>query len=274
MPELPEVETVRRMLAPELEGRRLQRIEVLRPDFVKAGIADLPKLSGARFLRFWRHGKFLFLDTSHQLTVMMHLGMTGHLGLVPASIPTANHTHLIWHFINGSDQLRHVDPRRFGRVGVYETEQLREESPLGRLGLDALTMKRASFHKAIRKRQRCLKALLLGQDVIAGLGNIYIDEALFRARLHPLTPSNSLSDDKCDLLWNSIKKVLRASLRSGGSSIDDFRRPDGKKGWYQIRHLVYGRKGEPCKSCGTIITAEVIAGRTTHYCKQCQRHPG
>lgn len=270
MPELPEVETVRSMLSPQVVGRRIREIILHRPDFVKSGGKWLPRLAGSECLRLWRHGKFLWLDTASGVTALMHLGMTGYLGMAEPRDPLAKHTHVVWRFLEGSDELRHVDPRRFGRLAFYETDRLKEASPLERLGVDALAMRRATFRKILQSRNRRLKGLLLDQSVIAGLGNIYIDEALYAARLHPETSSGLLDDDRCDRLWKEVKRVLRASIRAGGSSIDDYRKPDGQTGWYQVRLRVYGRGGEPCARCGMIVTTRTISGRTTHFCPACQ----
>ncbi len=270
MPELPEVETVRSMLAPLIVGRRIREIVLHRPDFVKEGSERLSRLAGSECFRLWRHGKFLWLDTASGVTALMHLGMTGYLGMAEPCDPLAKHTHVIWRFLDGSDELRHVDPRRFGRLAFYETDRLKEASPLARLGVDALAMRRATFRELLQGRNRKLKGLLLDQSAIAGLGNIYIDEALYGARLHPETSSGALTDASCDRLWREVKRVLRASIRAGGSSIDDYRKPDGQTGWYQVRLRVYGRGGEPCARCRTIVMTRTISGRTTHFCPACQ----
>lgn len=272
MPELPEVETVRRQLLPSIQGRTIRRVEILREDFVESGLELVPKLRGAKCLDLWRRGKFLFLETGAGVTAMLHLGMTGRLTLAPSKETAPRHTHAIWRFSGGGDVMRHYDPRRFGRMAFYRTERLAEDSPLGRLGVDALSVTKVQFRSLLTGRARMLKALLLDQGVIAGLGNIYIDEALYGAEIHPRTSSCLLSREHCDALWRCMRRVLRDSIRAGGSSIDDYRWPDGRPGWYQIRHRVYARKGEPCRrrGCGGTILAEQIAGRTTHYCPRCQ----
>ena len=270
MPELPEVETVRRMLGPSLEDRRVRQIDILRNDFVQEGLELIPSLEGSVLGKLWRRGKFLFLDSAAGVTTMMHLGMTGHLYMAAAGEEIVKHTHAIWRFGQGKSEFRHVDPRRFGRLAFYQREELERASPFGRLGTDALTVTRKEFREILQSRNRMLKALLLDQSAIAGLGNIYIDEALFLAGLNPRSRSQPLSDAKCDELWRCVRRVLRASIRAGGSSVNTYRHPDGAAGWYQLKLWVYGRKGQLCRRCGAGIESSVVAARTTHFCPDCQ----
>ena len=263
MPELPEVETVRRMLDPLLQGRRVRRIDILRPDFIESGRELVPQFHGAELRHLWRRGKFLFLDTDAGLTAMMHLGMTGHLRVAAPNEPLVKHTHAVWHFERGGPSLHHADPRRFGRLAFYPTDRLKEDSPFGRLGADALTVKRREFREALQSRDRMLKALLLDQSVIAGLGNIYIDESLFLAGLNPKTSSGRLTGTQCDNLWTQIKEVLKASIKAGGSTVNTYRRPNGLVGWYQLNLWVYARKGQPCRKCNTPITTIQLSARTS-----------
>jgi formamidopyrimidine-DNA glycosylase len=273
MPELPEVETIARWLRRYVQGRRVEDASLLHPDF-----ADDP-WGLRRALSAWRgravgaverRGKMLRLRLGEGW-LYLHLGMTGRLYLVAANAPLAPHTHFRMR-LAGGEELRCVDPRRFGGVGWAQGR----ESPLARrwarLGPDALAIGGREW-TALFGRRRPVKALLLDQSLIAGVGNIYADEALFRARVHPALPAHRLAPEGVRRLCRALRCVLREAIEAGGSTLRDYRLPDGSPGRFQMRHRVYGRTGEPCLRCGTPIRRIRLAGRSAHFCPRCQPGP-
>jgi formamidopyrimidine-DNA glycosylase len=197
--------------------------------------------------------------------------MTGQLLLLPADAPVQSHTHLCVDFVGGDLQLRYRDPRRFGFLALRPTATVEQEPPLAGLGPEPLEMSLAEFRAALGGRRGRIKALLLSQGVIAGLGNIYADEVLFAARLHPEWPAESLRPVHHRRLYEAIQRILRAAVEARGSSINNYVSVDGRPGGYQAHHQVYGRTGQPCPGCGTAIRRILAAGRSTHFCPRCQR---
>ncbi len=268
MPELPEVETIVRGLAASITGRSVRRVVLSRPDVVHANGVDLEHLlPGRRVAGVTRRGKRIRLGCDGPVELTFHLGMSGQLTLTAASQTVASHTHLRI-LLDGDDcELRFRDPRRFG--GVWVSGGAGAVQPgLSRLGIEPLSASFAEF-RAVLARRRQIKALLLDQSLIAGLGNIYCDEVLHRAGIHPLTAASALSHTDARRLWDQMRRTLRSAIRAGGSSISDY----VDAGGYQRRHLVYGRAGEPCRECGTIIVRSVVASRGTHSCPKCQPPP-
>jgi len=273
VPELPEVETVRRALASELTGRHVtavrgRSIAMRRPLDVENLRAVLP---GSRLLRPRRRGKFLLLDTDPTGSLLLHLGMSGVIQLVPAAAPRHAHTHLILEFDDGRE-LRFVDPRRFGlAVWLGPGDEARDPSLLA-LGLEPLDPGLPQMlPPLIRRRRAPIKSLLLDQHLVAGIGNIYAAEALWRAGIHPKRAGNRISHARLLALTNTVQDVLAEAIAEGGTTLRDFATPDGNSGYFAVSLRVYGRQGEHCLRCGTAIRAEAIGGRTTAWCPHCQR---
>ncbi len=270
MPELPEAETIVRGLAPHLVGVRIARVRLSRPDVVHAGRSTLSRALRGRIVQtIHRRGKRIALRLSPHGSLVFALGMSGRLTLATVDQPVLRHTHLRVVFDNDAE-LRFCDPRRFGGIWFFNRPQSDGQPPPLRLGPEPLGIKLSQFRSLVRRRRQ-IKALLLDQHTLAGLGNIYCDEALHRARIHPQTRAADLNDAEVGALWRAIRNVLRAAIRAGGSTISDFRSADGSEGYFQVRHRVYGRTGQPCRSCRTPIERQITAGRSTHFCPTCQR---
>ncbi len=276
MPELPEVESTRRFLEPALTGRRIVAAEVRRPRMVRR--QEHPddfsaRVTGRTIRRLRRHGKFLMADLSGDLVWVTHLGMSGRVSLARKGDPESPHTNVIVR-VGGGVEMRLVDPRTFGFVVAYTPEEL-AASPLGRLGPDAYAdlPRVAELARRLAGRTAPIKALLLDQNVVAGLGNIYADEALHRAGIAPERPAGSLTKEELGRLRRAIRVTLDAGLRWGGTSLDDlaYLLPDGRAGEFASRLRVYGKEGQPCPVCGTPIQRVVLRQRSTHWCPQCQR---
>jgi formamidopyrimidine-DNA glycosylase len=266
MPELPEVETVVRDLRPSLSGRRIERVELGRRQVLKSPprkIAGI--LEGARVESIERWGKHIVLRVTNGWW-RIHLGMSGRLVVQPASEPRLKHTHGVFTLDNGSE-LRFTDPRMFGAIEVSRDLP----APLRKLGPEPLEISRAEFVAALRRRRARLKALLLDQTFVRGVGNIYADESLFRARLHPKAIGARVTAVRAAALHKALQKVLRQAIDGRGSSVRDYVDGRGEAGRFQFEHLVYGRAGEKCTRCRTILRGTVVAGRTTCYCPECQR---
>lgn len=282
MPELPEVETVARGLRHMIGGQTIATVTLHRTDLLRSDpgffVSELPgcTVAGVR-----RRGKYLLIDlmapgpSREALTWLVHLGMTGQLLTLPPEAPRQPHTHLQIDFDGGELQLRYRDPRRFGFWALIPTALVEQEPPLAHLGPEPLEISLQDFQAAMGRRRGQLKALLLNQGVIAGVGNIYADEALFAARLHPKQRVETLRPVHCQQLCEALQRVLRAALEAQGSSIDaSYVSVEGCPGRYQDQHQVYGRTGQPCRRCGTPIQRTVVASRSTHFCPRCQRWKG
>jgi formamidopyrimidine-DNA glycosylase len=262
MPELPEVETVVRSLAPRLPGRRIERAE-FRAKLVLIGSPARAKraVEGARIESIARRGKHILIRLDCGW-LLVHLGMTGKL-LLDAQ-PDA-YTRAIFKLDRGA--LLYNDVRMFGRIEVCECLPKRVE----RLGPEPLAIALEAFRTVLKRRSSRIKPLLLNQNFLGGIGNIYADESLFRARIHPLAIASRLGRERVDRLYLSIREVLTEAIESGGSSISDYVDAEGREGWFQSRHRVYGRESEPCVTCGAAVRRVVVAQRGTHYCPRCQR---
>lgn len=276
MPELPEVETTRRHIAPVLEGARISAVELGRDRMARRNMRpqDIPeRLLGRRVGRVGRRGKFLLIEVEGDLTWVIHLGMSGRMRITSPSDPLDPHTQLVVTTDRG-DQVRLIDPRTFGFVAVFTPEELEHDS-LAALGPDALEElpDAATLGARLAGRRAPIKALLLDQRILAGLGNIYADEVLFRARVRPTRPGGDLTPEELADLVAAIPEVLLAGVEMGGTSLDDlaYLLPDGRAGEYLDRLMVYGRAGEPCLVCGTPIERAVVAQRSSHFCPTCQR---
>ncbi|WP_206831156.1 bifunctional DNA-formamidopyrimidine glycosylase/DNA-(apurinic or apyrimidinic site) lyase [Alicyclobacillus fructus] len=271
MPELPEVETVRRHLAERVEGDVIREVEVRLPRIVRhpAPVLFADRLRGQRIQRVDRRGKYLLfrLDT---VLLVSHLRMEGRYEVAHPSEPELPHTHVVFQLASGR-QLRYADVRQFGTMdAVVEGEPL--PNGLAELGPEPFdpALDGAALHERLRHRRAPIKSLLLDQRQMAGLGNIYVDEALFAAGIHPLTPAGAVSRRQCDVLLREIRDVLARAIREGGSSVRSFRDGYGRHGGFQIQLAVYGRAGQPCVRCGQPIQKIKVAGRGTHVCPACQ----
>lgn len=292
MPELPEVEVTRRKLVPLLVGRRIASVRTTEASyfFLTPPAALRRRLAGRRVEELTRLGKYLLARLDDGGCLLLHLGMTGQLfGAGVASVrllasrrgialaPEAQqagfkpdaHTHLRLRFSDGGPDVFFRDVRKFGKVQWLSPGERPER--LARLGGDALRVSGARLFAATRGRRAAIKTLLLDQAVLAGVGNIYADEALYIARVRPSRPSGRLTPGECGLLAAGLRRVLRRSIATGGSSISDYVQPDGQDGSFQDERRVYGRGGEACRACGTRIRRIVIGQRSAHYCPRCQR---
>ncbi len=276
MPELPEVETVVRGLRAVLPGRRILNVRLGKTDFIDDPAALELQLPGSKVVAVRRHGKFIVVELEaasggkHQSSLLIHLGMTGQILTCPPEVPVVPHTHVFFGLDDGRE-LRYTDIRRFGRMTMLANTA--RESVLGRLGLDPLEASEKEFSKMIRARRAHIKALLLDQSVLRGMGNIYTDESLWRARIHPRRLGANLSDDEIHRLHGVIRRVLNEAIRLGGSSISDYVDAEGLPGEFQIRHRAYGREGKKCSRCGKKIQRIIVAGRSSYFCPFCQRAP-
>ncbi len=292
MPELPEVEVTRRQLEPLLVGRTIREVGttpagtffLTRPTLLRR------RLRGRRVVALERLGKYLLARLDGGERLLLHLGMTGQIfgagatsvrllrsvaggALAPerqaAGFRPDRHTHLWLRFADGGPAVFFRDVRKFGKVQLLARGE--GCARLARLGVDALQVASGRLFAAARRRRTAVKALLLDQSVLAGVGNIYADEALFFAATRPTRRSDRLSQEDCRRLAVAIRRVLRRAIAAGGSSISDYVQPDGSDGAYQDERRVYGRTGEPCRRCRTPIRRLVIGGRSTHFCPRCQR---
>ncbi|MFZ5555143.1 MAG: bifunctional DNA-formamidopyrimidine glycosylase/DNA-(apurinic or apyrimidinic site) lyase [Pseudomonadota bacterium] len=271
MPELPEVETARRGIERRLAGHRITGIVVRNPALRWPVPPELAtKLPGRRVGSVRRRGKYLLVDCGGG-TLILHLGMSGSLRLVPAEVPPTPHEHVDLRLDDGL-ALRLRDPRRFGAVLWTEDDPLRHPL-LGRLGPEPLTaaFSGETLWRATRGRRAAIKHVLMDSRIVVGVGNIYASEALFRAGVRPGTAAGRLSRARCDRVADAVKATLRAALRGGGTSLRDFVDTDGNLGCFQLRLWVYGRDGEPCRTCGTPIRGRRTGQRSTFYCPSCQR---
>jgi formamidopyrimidine-DNA glycosylase len=275
LPELPEVETIRRQLAPHLEGRLLSAMDVLDARWGEpAAPAELEDaVAGRRIEAVSRRGKYLVLELEDEVFLVMHLRMTGNL-LLAAGPEDPRYARVRMHLDTG-ERLVFADVRRFGTGVVLLGADARDEYFSSRLGVEPLgeDFTAEALRALARGRRTPVKAFLLSQERIAGVGNIYADEALWRARIHPLRPVGSLRRAQLEALREAVIETLEAGIDARGATIDDFRNLDGAEGSFQDRFMAYGREGEPCYRCGTPIRKLRVAQRGTYVCPRCQRRP-
>ncbi|MBN1595324.1 bifunctional DNA-formamidopyrimidine glycosylase/DNA-(apurinic or apyrimidinic site) lyase [candidate division FCPU426 bacterium] len=288
MPELPEVETIRRVLADKISGRRIVRISVclhraaasrLSRTLRSQGAALRKNVHGRRIMGIRRRAKYLLVDLDEGV-LLFHLGMTGQLfaargGQVHDRLPSLpdKHTHLIL-YLSGGLQLYFRDIRKFGRVCLLARGQ--ERRVFQGLGPEPFSkaFTPAVLQQGLKGKKASVKSLLLGQKIVAGLGNIYADEALYRAGIAPQTPGGRVWPEKITVLHTAVRAVLRQAIRFRGTSLSDYYDPESRQGQFQDRLRVYGRQGDPCRQCGTSVLKAVVAGRGTHWCPACQRQHG
>jgi formamidopyrimidine-DNA glycosylase len=274
MPELPEVETIRRQLAPHLEGGVIVDAAILDPRWTRPAPPGPTEaeLRGALVERVQRAGKYLVWELSGDRYLLIHLRMTGTLLFDPDPEPT--HTRVRFE-LDGEHRLLYVDPRRFGTGHLLHGQAARDAYLAERLGVEPFTPEFTAryLRRAARGRTVPVKAFLLDQRRVAGVGNIYADEALFRAGIHPLRPAGRLSGAQLAALRDAVEQALHAGIDAKGASIDDFRHVDGARGSFQDRFLVHRRAGEPCPNCGATVRKIVVGGRGTYVCESCQPRP-
>jgi formamidopyrimidine-DNA glycosylase len=275
MPELPEVETTRRHLAAVLEGASIIRVQLRRDRMARrnhrpADVVD--RLTGRTVSAVGRLGKFIVIDVEGDLRWVIHLGMSGRIRIVDTVEPLEVHANLVVELDSGGE-IRLIDPRTFGFVAVWTPEEW-DASTMTGIGRDALDdlPSAEELGSALAGRTAPVKALLLDQRILAGLGNIYADEVLIRAGVHPRRPAGMLTRSEVTKLHGAVIPVLEAGIQHGGTSLDDlaYLLPDGRAGEYLSRLWAYGRTGEPCPVCGTPIERTIVAQRSSHFCPKCQ----
>ena len=284
MPELPEVETVARGLRQAILGRQIVSVCLGKTDFIDDPVALEEHLPGRTIEAVERFGKFMLLrlsaaattarapanDDASPASLLVHLGMTGQIAPSPAALPKGKHTHVCM-LLDDGRELRYTDVRRFGRIAYLTEIPLSLE--LAGQGADPLEVTKEEFAKRIRSRRARIKALLLDQSVLRGVGNIYADESLWKAKIHPARLGVRLSTKETERLRRELQKILRKAIMLRGSSISDFLDAEGEPGEYQQHHRAYGREGKSCLRCKTPIRRGIVAGRSSYYCPMCQPAP-
>jgi formamidopyrimidine-DNA glycosylase len=279
MPELPEVETVRRGLARFVVGRTIERVEVLHPRAVRRhlpGAADfIAGLTGRRVTAACRRGKYLWLPLDSGDAILSHLGMSGQLLVVGRDVPDGPHLRVRFVFTDGGPQLRFVDQRTFGGMALsIGGEKLPPE--IAHIAPDPLESEFDDdlFHKALRRRDTGLKRALLDQTLISGVGNIYADEGLWRAKLHYARSTSTMRKPESQRLLDGVRIVMQSALEQGGTSFDSlYVNVNGESGYFDRSLEVYGRRGEPCARCGALIRRDAFMNRSSYYCPRCQPRP-
>lgn len=274
MPELPEVETVKRSLADKLIGEKITEVSIYYPGNIGQPEPEIFKrtLIGKEFLRVDRRGKFLLFTLSEGLVLITHLRMTGQLLLAQSKDVLAKHTHLVFS-LTGERQLRYVDQRKFGTFDLIAETELDRFKGLQQLGMEPFSPEFTPewLGCTLQKKKRAIKNLLLDQKVLAGIGNIYADEILFEAGIHPEKLASELSAEEIITLWQAILKMLELGISHRGTSIRNYIDGEGQKGGFQDLLRVYGRQGKPCSQCDAPIAKMKLFGRGTYYCPNCQR---
>jgi formamidopyrimidine-DNA glycosylase len=284
MPELPEVETVANGVHERIHGERIDAVwlSAKTEPFKTNPTAMEAALTGARIERVRRVGKHIVFDLAHDPTELaenssapalqwiVHLGMTGRLLVVDQDVSRPPHTHAALSLSSGRE-LRFVDARRFGRLAIHPaTQETPQSQGFQGPGREPLTISFDDFAALFRGRKLAIKAALLNQSLLHGVGNIYADESLFRAGIRPATPAGRISRARLAKLHQSLQTVLHAAIELGGSSVSDYVDAAGVRGFFQLEHRVYGKRGEPCSVCGTPIKRTIVGGRSTHACPRCQ----
>lgn len=274
MPELPEVETVRRTLEPKIKGLKFTAVELQMPKVIKTPDPDQFKefILEKKIMKMSRRGKYLLIHLSEKFVLLVHLRMTGRLTYAENDEPAAKHTHVIFTLSNGC-QLRFCDTRQFGRLWLVHETELAELSGFKDLGVEPLSdqFTRDYLKKELRRRHTRIKPLLLDQTFIAGLGNIYTDEALHRARINPERLCTTLTPHEIARLYQAIREVLAEGIENRGTTVRDYIDGDGRAGSFQELLRVYSREGESCPLCHKAIVRKKVGGRSSYYCPHCQK---
>lgn len=273
MPELPEVETVRRGLLKLVQGKTVKDVKVLYEKMILGDVAEFEKtLQGKTLETVDRRGKYLLLRFSEGWTVVSHLRMEGKFYVKPANEPLEKHTHVVFTF-EDNKQLRYNDVRKFGRMQLLKTGTEDQLKSLQKLGPEptAKTFDVDVFYQQLQKKKKALKTALLDQTLVTGLGNIYVDEVLWQSKLHPLTPCSAVTFEQVKFLHDNIIEELARAIKAGGTTVRSYTDAFEKSGAFQFELDVYGRTGKPCPRCQTPIEKIVVGQRGTHYCPQCQQ---
>jgi formamidopyrimidine-DNA glycosylase len=274
MPELPEVEVLRRSLLPHLVGDRIERVEVSNPALREP--VDTARLrraaKGREVLGLRRRSKYLLIDLEGGWTVVVHLGMSGRLTLAPGDAPPEPHEHVAFHLRSGR-RLRLRDPRRFGLVFAVPTAELEADPHFAHLGAEPLEpgFSGGTLARAAERRRGPVKSFLMDASVVVGVGNIYASETLHRAGVHPARSVSRISRARWERVAESAMAVLRQAITQGGTTLNDFADGEGNSGYFQVSLSVYDREGEPCRTCGRPVRRIVQSNRSTYFCPQCQR---
>jgi len=279
MPELPEVENVRLTLARHILGRQIVSVHIRRADIIEGSATESALLRGQHIGEMVRHGKQLAIQTSPQgPSLCVHLGMTGSLRYHSPStaldnpLLTDKHVHLHWRLDDGG-HLTFRDPRRFGGLWTFTDFPQLQVGRWSSLGPDALLITPRQLHASLARTRRPIKAGLLDQSLVAGLGNIYVDETLFACQIHPLTPGIAITPAQASQLVRTFKAILKRAIHSGGSTIRNYANGEGVAGQFQKTLQVYGRSGQPCVTCKAILLSLTVIGRSTTCCPHCQPIP-
>lgn len=280
MPELPEIEVLKRSLEPHLVGRTVQSLEVsevrlrepVQPELLERDV------SGRRILGLRRRSKFLLVDFDGGNTLVVHLGMSGRLTLAPESVPPEPHEHVVFRLDRGERtaigrKLRFRDPRRFGLVLSIPTASLRRDRHFAHLGVEPLSSEFSGglLARKAAGRRAPVKSFLMDARNVVGIGNIYACEALFRSGIHPLRAAGRISRRRWDGLADAVVEVLSSAIEQGGTTLNDFSDAEGNSGYFQVALDVYDREDEPCRRCAAPVRRKVLSNRSTYYCPRCQR---
>jgi formamidopyrimidine-DNA glycosylase len=273
MPEMPEVEIIRRYLDTQVAGKTIMNLDIRLPRMIKwpdvEGFRAL--VTGRTIKSMNRRGKYLLMELDNDSKVVFHLRMTGRLVYEPTGETSDHHARVIFHLQDGAS-LVYGDTRTLGTIHGLKPQELGMLKGLAEMGPEPLSAEFTAeyLYKTANQRKVAIKSFLLNQKYIGGIGNIYADEALFLARIHPLRPANSLTQAECSRLWESVNKVIAAGIADGGTTFRDYQNGEGGKGSHQEHLYVYGRKGEQCRNCGAVIERITVGGRGTHFCPKCQ----
>ncbi len=274
MPELPEVETIKRSLESRITGLTFSGVDLFTPKVVRFPEPRdfIGSLTGKKVKRVGRRGKYLLIHLAGNLILAVHLRMTGKLVCLPSGTPPSKHTHAVFKLSNGFE-LHFSDVRRFGRLALLEAGRLETWPGLKNLGVEPLSedFTRGFLKKELKRRRTKIKALLLDQTFIAGIGNIYADEALHRARISPEKPAASLTPREVARLYRAVREVLEEAIANRGTTFRDYVDGMGESGTNQESLKVYGREGKPCSGCGYPIRRARLGGRSTYFCPECQK---
>lgn len=272
MPELPEVETVVRALRRHIQGRRLSRLRIWQPAVIESNLVSFRRTAANTIVNaIRRRGKWIIIDLEQGAAILAHLRMTGRFRVVAAGTARDRHDHLEWWLEGGGQRLRFNDPRRFGRLRIIDSRDL--EGYLSRRGWgpEPFAVAPEEFHRRLGRGKRSIKAALLDQHVVAGMGNIYADEALFAARLDPRTPTARIGPARARRLHRAMLETLTRAIAMEGTTVATYVSPEGRPGRFVSQLQVFRRTGEPCPRCGRAIRRVRLAGRSTHFCTRCQR---
>jgi len=273
MPEMPEVEIIRRYLDTQVAGKTIMNLDIRLPRMIKwPNVEGFRALVTGRTIKSMnRRGKYLLMELDNDSKVVFHLRMTGRLVYEPTGETSDHHARVIFHLQDGAS-LVYGDTRTLGTIHGLKPQELGMLKGLAEMGPEPLSAEFTAeyLYKTAKQRKVAIKSFLLNQKYIGGIGNIYADEALFLAGIHPLRPANSLTQTECGRLWESVNKVIADGIADGGTTFRDYQNGEGGKGSHQEHLYVYGRKGEQCRNCGAVIERITVGGRGTHFCPKCQ----